>query len=70
METLTDIDMSLLVGEGIRGVICHGTHWYAKANNKYMKCYDKDRESSYLKYYNINNLNGWTMSQNVTCKYF
>ena len=26
VEILADIDISLLVGEGIRGVICHGTH--------------------------------------------
>ena len=25
-------------------------HWHAKANNKYMKDYDKNKESFYLKY--------------------
>ena len=28
--------------------ICHAIHQYAKANNKYMKDYDKKKE--YLKY--------------------
>ena len=70
MEILTDTDMSLLVGEGFRSVICHGTHWYTKANNKYMKDYNKDRESSYLKYWDMNNLNEWATSQNVKCEYF
>ena len=27
--------------------ICHSAHRYAKANNKYMKNYDKNKESFY-----------------------
>ena len=29
--------MLLMVEKGIRGGICYAIHWYAKANNKYMK---------------------------------
>ena len=48
LELLTDIDMLLMVKKGIRGRICHAIHRYAKANNKYMKDYDKNKESLYL----------------------
>ena len=47
-----------MVEKGIRGLICHAVHQYVKANNKYMKDYDKNKESSYLKYWDVNN---WTI---------
>ena len=34
--------MLLIVEKGIIGGICHSIHRYSKANNKYMKNYDKD----------------------------
>ena len=45
-----------MVEKGIRGEICHAIHRYAKVNNKYMKEYDKNKELSYLKYWDVNNL--------------
>ena len=30
-----------------------------------MKDYDKNKESPYLKYWDVNNLNGWTMSKKL-----
>ena len=45
--------MLLVVEKGITGRICNTTHQYAKANNKYIKDYDENKESSYLKYWNI-----------------
>ena len=42
--------MLLVVEKGITGRICNTTHQYAKANNKYIKDYDENKESSYLKY--------------------
>ena len=37
----------------------------ATANNDYMKDYDKNKESSYLKYWDMNNLYDCTMSQRL-----
>ena len=42
LELLTDIDMLLMVEKGTRGGIYHAIHRYAKANNKFIKNYDKD----------------------------
>ena len=35
-----------------------------------MKDYDKNKESSYLKYWDVNNLHGWTMSQKLPANKF
>ena len=54
-----------MVEEGIRGGICHSIHRYAKANNKYMKNYNKNEESPYIQYLDANNLYGWAMSKKL-----
>ena len=55
--------MLLMVKKG--GGIIRAIHKYAKANNKYMKNYDKNIESSCLKYLDSNNLYGYGMSQKL-----
>ena len=54
-----------MVEKDIRDGICHAIHRYAKANNKYMKNYDKKIILSYLMYLDTNNLYGLAMSQNL-----
>ena len=65
LELLTDYDMLLMVEEGRRGGICHSIHRYAKANNKYMKNYINNEESSYIQYIDANNFYGWAISKKV-----
>ena len=62
--------MLLMVEKGTRGGICQAIHRYAKANNKYMKNYNKDIISSYLMYLDANNLYGWAMSQKLPVNSF
>ena len=59
------INILLMVEKEIRGGICHAIHRYAKADNKYMKNYDKNKESSYLMCFDANNLYEWAMSQKL-----
>ena len=70
LELLTDYDMLLMIEEGITGGICHTVHRYAKANNKYMKNYDKSKESSYIQYLDANNLYGAAMSEKLSINEF
>ena len=63
LHLLTDIDMLLMVEKVIQGRICHSIYLYESANNKCMKNYDKNKEFSYIQYWNVNYSYGWPMSQ-------
>ena len=70
LELLKNYDMFLMVEEGIRGGICHAIQRYAKANNKYMKDYDKKKKSSYIQYLDANNLYGKAMTGKLPVRGF
>ena len=70
LDLLTDINMLLLVEKGIRGRICYSIYWYAKVNNEYMKDFNKSKELPYIRYWGVNNLHGWVMSQKLPVNNF
>ena len=59
-----------MVEKGIRGGICHSIYRYEKTNNRYMKDYNKNKESSYLQYWDVNNLFGCATSQKLPVNNF
>ena len=62
--------MNLMVEKAIRGGICHSIYQYAKANSKYMKDCDKNKESSYIQYSDVNDLYGLAMQQKLPVNNF
>ena len=62
LEKISDIDMYLFTGKGIREGISYIATRYAKANNKYVKAYDLKIQSKFIAYLDMNNLYGWAMS--------
>ena len=61
LNLLTDIDMLLMVKKVIRGGKCHSIYRYTKANNKYMKDYDKD----FIKNYNEESNEGYFLEGDI-----
>ena len=55
--------------KGIRRETCHVIFGYVKANTKYMKDYDKNKESPYLRCWDVNSSYGWAMSRNLPLKW-
>ena len=70
LDFLTDIHMLLTIEKGIRGGIYHSIYWYAKANNKYKKDYDKNKECSHIQYWDVNTLYWWAISQKLPVNNF
>ena len=63
LELLKDMDMLLMIKEGIRGVILYID--MQKTNNKYMEDYDKNKEPSCIIYVDYKDLYGEAMSQKL-----
>ena len=62
--------MLLMIEKGIRRAICHSVHRHVRENNKYMKIYESDKESSYIIYVDANNLYGYAMSKKLPADCF
>ena len=63
LELISDIDMHLFIEKGMRGGISYIAKRYCKANNKYVKGYDANKDDSFIMYFDANNLYGWAMTQ-------
>ena len=65
LDLISDVDMQYFIEKGMRGGISYIAHRHAQANNKYMKNYDEKKQSTYIMYFDANNLYGWAMNQKL-----
>ena len=64
LQTLiSDIKVNLFIEKGMRGGISNICKRYALANNKYLKNCDSNKESTFIMYWDANNLYVWGMNQ-------
>ena len=71
LQLLTDVDMLLFFEKGIRGGVSVISQRYAEANTPYMnEDYNPNIPTSYIMYWDANNLYGYNMSEYLPCAEF
>jgi hypothetical protein len=70
IELLTDIDIVNFFETVTSGGVCQVSKRYSRANNKYMKNYNKNLQSKYIYYTDVNNLYGTAMCMNMPISNF
>ena len=69
IDLIYDREMYEMIEAGLRGGMCMVSTKKVEANNKYMgEEYDKNKESSYINYFDANNLYGLSMIQKLPYK--
>ena len=63
LQTISDINVHLFIEKVMRGGISNICKRNALANNKYLKIYDSNKKSTFIIYWDANNLYGWGMNQ-------
>ena len=63
LDLIIDIEMHLFIEKRMRGGIPYIAKRHNKANNKYMKFYDNNKESKYITYLDASNLYGLAISE-------
>lgn len=71
LELLSDIDMVLMIEQGIRGGISMIPNRHGSANNKFMgEKFKKEERSKFIVYLDANNLYGWAMCEALPFRNF
>ena len=63
LEPISNIDVHYFIEKGMIGGVSYIPKRYSKANNKYMKWYDRNKPSIYIPYLDGNSLYGLRMCQ-------
>ena len=61
LELISDTDMYLFFGKGMRGIVFYISKRFSKANNKYLKPYKPKQEPRHIVYLDANNLHDYGM---------